>query len=129
MHNFFLQSLLFAAQNTQRDAEALGNRMLEAGFLRHVTSHHRFKNEYLFYEFLDDFIDLNINDDERKATDTEVDAGDMEELEPMRQDQEQQAVEDLSNWIVQRKQEDETLEILLGTGFIWDSVSQSVSLY
>ena len=50
--------------------------------------------------------------------DDEDDGIDNEDLEPISKEQEQEAVNDLSRWIDQRKQEDETLEILLGSGFV-----------
>lgn len=44
-------------------AVALGNAMMDNGQINHVVGAHRFKNEYLFYRFVDenfpDRIDIN----------------------------------------------------------------------
>ena len=37
---------------TLEDAVKIGNKMIEIGLLRHVTSAHAFKNNYLFYRFI-----------------------------------------------------------------------------
>ena len=52
--------------------------------------------------------------DDEKDEDEEEDG----ELDGIGAGEEQAAVEELGRWIVQRKQEDETLEILLGAGFV-----------
>jgi len=38
---------------TRMEATILGNRVMNAGYIRHVTDHHIFKDGHFFYEFID----------------------------------------------------------------------------
>ena len=121
--------------NDNASAVAMGQRMLEYELLRHVLKERNFEDTRYFYRFADDerslrkarlrqdmqsMANFDNTDSERGEEEEEDDEEDEDEQytgKEERKEREDEAQDDLMHWLGQQEQAEETIDMLLGTGF------------